>query len=223
MNPKIPRKNFADTVEMKKATESDFEDAVDRIQNDILFSGEPKEPMDEKDAFERLEEEKLSETSTEARDPNAPPSWATIPPDLVFPNTTGICFMLFRKEWTRKPGIGDRNIILWPLSFAEESAALNRAPPDAKAQTLLNYLALSCIRSIDGKKAVWHGVDKPHLQHGILRFADEIGAKCMNVLRTYYHKEHSMTDLEYTDFLVNCFDFKSGQHVENSTTPPRTK
>ena len=130
---------------------------------------------------------------------SAPPPWAKVPTDLVFPHSLSPLYVLFRAEWTYAPKKGDRQCILWPLSDADEFQAAQRSanfPTRAFAEQVKGT-----IRAVDGYKADWTGRNSPG---SIDVFWREIGMKCRGMLDSLFVKMHVLGPQEQADFFESC-------------------
>jgi hypothetical protein len=141
-------------------------------------------------------------------DPNAIPDWVVLPDGFELPAVPDICFMRFRSKWTRAPQLGDRVIVLWPLTFADERLATKRAQGDSSL--IVTYQALQCVRLIDGMRADWTGRPKPGISYSTMKFVDEVGKKCRHMVENYYAKVHMLDGDELADFFGNCFALRTG-------------
>lgn len=155
--------------------------------------GEEPEADDGDGVGERMEK-KLGGTT------EGVPEWAALPPNFVIPPGKRCGWMLFRAEWTDAPTKGDRWVMMWPLSEAEEKLAYKRSGGEsAKA---IAELTKATIRVIDGVKADRTGASGPG---NVNVFWAEIGTKLRQMLQNYYLKTHTLSAEEQQDFFANCF------------------
>jgi hypothetical protein len=133
------------------------------------------------------------------------PPWFVAPAGFNLPVGKEVAFMRFRASWTDKPDLGDRQCVLWPLTVGDEKLALDRTM--GKSSRALGELAQQSIRVIDGKRADWAGLwaKNPDTYTPVLRFWDEIGAKCRQMIVNWYHKSHALDSKELAEFFLQCF------------------
>lgn len=146
---------------------------------------------------------RAADANAEDQDPNATPAWVQIPPDLVFPKGKVVGFLRFKAKWTDSPQLGDRNIILWGLTDADEKLAIQAAR--GESGRTITEMAKRTIRAIDGKRADWTGKTPAG---NVNKFWNEIGPKCRPLIVNAYWKTHSLTVEETADFLVDCIAFR---------------
>jgi hypothetical protein len=151
--------------------------------------------------FDDLPERRQSETLDEAaaRDPNRIPEWVKIPPKMKIPDGQEVGFMLFRAKWTAKPQLGDRQVILWPLTDADEKLAMKRTRGESGRS--LTEASKQTIRAIDGVKANWTGA---FVLGNVDTFWNDIGPKCRQLVMNFYLKTHTLEVAEQLDFFANC-------------------
>ena len=137
-------------------------------------------------------------------DPNAMPPWVQVPPGLTFPVGKTIGFLRFRAVNTDRPEKGDRQIIIWGLTDAEEKLAL-KATRGESARTVTE-MAKRTIRAIDGVRADWSGKQGPG---NVDRFWDEVGPKYRPLVINAYMKTHVLSREETADFFLECQHFMS--------------
>jgi hypothetical protein len=190
-------RNFADAI--KSASAKDVE--VNRMTDE---EAELAEQSAESIDLTGGDDSPLGRKAADPPDENAVPTWAKIPPDLVFPKGKQVGFVLFRAEWTDRPDLGDRMILTWGLTDAEEKLAI-KATRGESGRTL-SESAKRTIRAIDGVRADWTGKVGPG---NVDRFWNEVGPKCRPLIINAYWKTHSLTQEETADFFVNCFTFRS--------------
>ncbi len=150
----------------------------------------------------------------EERDPDAPPhdpsalpEWVKMPAGFKMPPGKQVAFMLFKKEWTDRPELGDRQCIIWPLSLSDEKVSLKRARNEAAM--VMPSQTMQTIRAIDGMKSDWTGRPAAGVSYSVAKFYDEIGAKCRSMLENYYLKSHVLSADEQADFFLNCLAVRS--------------
>lgn len=144
-------------------------------------------------------EEGVVEASTDG-----PPAWAKVPVDLSMPPGWVVFFVRFRAAWTNTPGKGDRSVILWNLSEADEKLAARAARGDALR--LVDEMSKRMIRAIDGERADWTGKPGPS---NVGAFWSEIGGKCRYQLKSLYLKNHTLSPEENLDFFEHCVASRS--------------
>ena len=154
---------------------------------------EEKLPMQVEDLTDDDAEEGSAKPQTDAI-----PAWAKIPVGLVMPDGCQVHFILLRAGWTNKPSLGDRSVILWNLTEADEKLAAKRARGDANR--IIDEMSKQMIRVIDGGRTDWSRGAGSNVE----RFWDEIGGKCRHILRSYYLKTHTMEVKDMADFFDNC-------------------
>lgn len=132
------------------------------------------------------------------------PDWVTLPPGFTFPPGKKIGFMRFRGEWTDAPAKGDRVIVVWSLTEAEEKLAYKRAAGDSMRG--FTELAKQTIRVIDGHKTDWTGASSPGSIHFLW---NDLGTRCRQLVQNYYLKAHTLTSEQQQDFFANCFAVRS--------------
>jgi hypothetical protein len=140
-----------------------------------------------------------------AAEEGALPPWVEVPTDLVFPRGKQVGFMRFKAEWTDRPELGDRNIIIWGLTDNDEKLAISAAR--GEGGRTVPEMAKRIIRSIDGHRADWTG--KKSGPGGVDRFWNEIGPKCRTLVTNMYWKTHQLSMEETADFLLHCVVFRS--------------
>lgn len=139
------------------------------------------------------------------------PDWVRLPADMEFPQR-GITWtaMRFRAEWTDRPELGDRQCVVWNLSYGDEKFARRRAKGDA--DTVMDEQAKQMIRAIDGRRVDWTkpgGISNPDA------FWEQIGKKCRLILVNHFMKVHVLDRREQVDFFTNCLVLR--------TAPPSSK
>lgn len=132
------------------------------------------------------------------------PDWVVVPEGLKIPPGAEVIAMRFRAEWTAVPKKGERWCLTWPLTEAEESAALKRTRGDLFRST--PEMAKMTIRVIDGVKADWSAkiIGGVVSKGNVNRFWHEIGPKCRKMLVANYHRTHNLNEEQLQDFLLSC-------------------
>lgn len=143
-------------------------------------------------------EEQVSNKMSQAQE--GLPSFAVLPPGFVLPPGKQIGFMYFRGEWTDTPEDGDRWCMMWPLTEAEEKAAIKKGGGEQNA--IISELAKSTIRVIDGLKVDKTGVTSPA---NLNMFWSKLGPRCRPLIKNYYYKTHTLSKEDQQDFFANCF------------------
>lgn len=183
---------------MQEKKESRFNDKLDE-----LFTPSPGETEPE-DQVEIVDVD-LDAAAEGERDPNSPetpespiPEWAKVPDNLKLPVGKTVLFLRFRAAWTDTPSMGERHVVIWNLTEADEILALKRV--GSNNRRAIDELAKQMIRAIDGHKADWR---KPG-PHNPATFYGQIGGKCRQVLKATYAQRHTLDTEESIDFLVHC-------------------
>jgi hypothetical protein len=128
------------------------------------------------------------------------PDWALpVPEGLRLPAGKQIIPVRFRADWTDKPGLGERQCLLWNLTDADEKLAAKRTRGEHTRS--MDELAKAMIRGIDGQKADWTGMPG---RLNVDQFWDDIGGTCRGQIKALYYKRHSLKTEEMIDFLANC-------------------
>ncbi len=189
-NPANPPKSFDEVVKSMQMSPQEQAD----LEAEAYANAEEAEdgPKEEAKAGTVIPE-------VDPKDPNAIPDWVVLPPDLKVPPGKQLAFLLFRAKWTDKPSKGDRQVILWPLSDADEKLALKRTR--GEAMRTLGELSKQMIRAIDGVKADWTGNASTG---NVERLWDELGSKCRGLIQNYYAKTHQLAEEDKQDFFLNC-------------------
>lgn len=144
------------------------------------------------------------------------PKWVMVPKDLpIPPEGTTMTAMRFEPEWTDRPQLGQRQCILWNLSYGDEKFSRRRARGDADA--VMDEQAKQMIRAIDGRVVDWGRDDLPNSPN---RFWDEIGKKCRLLIQNHYMQVHSLGQKEKVHFLANCLAVRT---VAPSPRPEATR
>jgi hypothetical protein len=133
-------------------------------------------------------------------DGEGPPPWAMVPEDLKMPpDGKVVTYIRFRAAMTDYKSKGDRQCIIWNLTYADEKLAHKRCHGEPLRS--LPEMTRAMIRAVDGKKVNWAN---PREAGGIDAWWDEIGAKCRSFLQAIYLRGHNATDQERVDFFGNC-------------------
>lgn len=134
------------------------------------------------------------------------PDWVKVPSGegFRFPKNKRVFFIRIKAEWCDAINKGDRVVICWTLTDAEENMAVKRALGDSTR----TYKEMSklMIRAIDGAKTDWSGNPGPG---NIARFWDEIGPVGRNLLINVFHKTHGPKASDIFDFFRSCFVSRS--------------
>lgn len=150
-------------------------------------------------------------------DPSTIPAWVKVPADLAFP-PHGVTWtaMRFLAEWTDRPQLGDRQCIVWNLSYGDEKFARRRARGDAEA--MMDEQAKQMIRAIDGKRCNY-GLPTDPASPDL--FWEEIGKKCRLLVLNYFMKVHTLEAAERLHFFANCLVVRTV--VPSSTGRPKPR
>lgn len=135
---------------------------------------------------------------------DAIPEWAKLPDEFAMPPGWVVFFVRFRAAWTNVAKKGDRVVVLWNLSEADEKLAARAARGDGLR--LIEEMAKRMIRAIDGQKADWTGAPGPA---NVNQFWSEIGGKCRYMLKSMYLKNHTLSTEESLDFFEHCVTSRS--------------
>ena len=140
------------------------------------------------------------------------PEWAqkAIPDEIRAraPEGATVWFLRLKAEWTHKPSAGDRIVVLWALTDAEENRAAERAGATG-AYRLYRECAKVMIRAIDGSKADWSSSGK---NNDVRKFWTDIGPKCRELITNLYVRAHKFTGEELQDFFSNCLVVGTALH-----------
>ncbi len=117
------------------------------------------------------------------------PDWVKMP-DLTIPKGVEVAFMRFTDRFDN-----ERQIIIWELSVRDERLARGRTMGDF--DRLADESAKQMIRAIDGEK-----VDEGNPLI-LERFWDDLRAKDRAVVKAWFHKAHTLSDVERVDFFKN--------------------
>lgn len=195
-------------IEQRKTPVKSFEDAVTSAMQPGarpgILSPEEQAEIEETAETDVLGDSPLERKATNPPDPDALPEWAKVPSGLALPPGKQIGFMMFKAEWTDRPHGGDRVIVMWGLTVADERLA--RAATRGDSTRSYEELAKRMIRSVDGHRADWTGKQGPG---SINRFWDEVGPKCRPLIINAYLKTHSLGAEETADFFLNCCAYRS--------------
>lgn len=141
----------------------------------------------------------------EPRQDRRPPSWAKIPPaPFRFPRGLDVAFVRIRAKLTAAQQKGDRILIVWPLTDADERLAYQRANGDTNRA--VSELARQTIRAIDGVPVDWSG--KPGAGN-IDALWRELGGKGRGQMIRLYTQMHVFDRAEQEDFFENCVELVS--------------
>jgi len=138
-----------------------------------------------------------------AEEPDAVPPWAQIPDPASgfrFPKGKRVFFARLKEEWLDPTGKGDRVVVCWTLTDAEENMAVKRAMGDSNRT--YKEMAKQMIRAVDGHKVDWSGKVP---EGNVARFWEEIGPVGRLMLVNVYHRTHSPQQGVVLDFFINCF------------------
>lgn len=147
-------------------------------------------------------------------DRSAVPAWVQIPANMEFP-PFGVTWtaMRFLAEWTDRPHLGDRQCIVWNLSYGDEKFARRNAKGDAEA--VMDEMAKRMIRAIDGEKVNWTVGHEANPD----KFWDEIGKRCRMLLLNHFMKTHQLEQAERLHFLANCLVVRTVTPSPTRSTP----
>ncbi len=129
------------------------------------------------------------------------PKGFKIPKDMVFPRGIDVLFITLPASITAYSGKGDRQVVLWPLTDADEKLAISRSM--ANAARAGTELAKQMIRAIDGERINWTG-DPSQPGADIDRAWHEFGPKGRNLLQRLFNQMHAMTEDELVHFFEHC-------------------
>ena len=193
----------------------DLDDAV-RIAEGRLPPNEAEELNDPKKVMSDFKNAVMSDDSGIPPESDMP-EWVTWPASLKIARGKRVMFLRLRGEMTDAPHLGDRIVILWSLSVADERAARRRAKGDDDEN--VHELTKQMLRAIDGEIVSWDITAKVSQEKrsqlaakmGVAiegkdadKFWNEIGGKYRNVLTTIYMQLHTLTNAELVDFFQNC-------------------
>jgi len=191
--------------------------------DDAVRIAEGRLPPDEAEELNNPKKATTDFKSAVVDDDSGVPSESDIPEWVVWPNGLkvrkgkNVVFVRFRGSWTDTPHLGDRVVILWPLSVADERLARRRARGDDDENVI--ELTKQMVRAVDGKIVSWDMTAKLNEKArakllekqglvvegvNIERFWDDLGAKGRNVLTSLYMQLHTLTTEELADFFQNC-------------------
>jgi hypothetical protein len=143
-------------------------------------------------------------SGAESRRGDVPP-WARVPSDLVFPPGKQVWFMNFKAALTDRPDLGDRSIVCWGLTDADEKLAIKATRGDSGRT--ISELAKRTIRAIDGKRADW--MTGKIGQASVDRFWDHVGPRYRPMIISAYWKTHSLSVEETADFLLHSIAYRT--------------
>lgn len=137
-----------------------------------------------------------------AVNPAGAPPWCPLPPDFRIPVGKNVTFMRFRADWTDAPAMGERTVVVWPLTDTEMLLANQLARNDDNRT--LEEMAKMSIRCIDGKHPDRTG--NPAVGTiAVNTFWTQIGEKCRRQIKVNHVKTHTLTTEEQLDFFTSCF------------------
>ena len=134
--------------------------------------------------------------------PGGNPPWCPLPTGLKIPIGKSVTFMRFRATWTDRPDLGDRSVVLWPLSDTEILLANDLAR--GNDNRTVEEMAKMTIRAIDGMLPDRTG-NPPVGTIAVSTFWTQISEKCRRQLKVNYMKTHTLSQEEQIDFFTNCF------------------
>lgn len=129
------------------------------------------------------------------------PAWAAdkIPQGMRFPRGIEVLFVRIRAEVTHARHKGDRILIVWGLTDADEKLALGRSMADGNRAAV--EMTKQMVRAIDGAQVDWSG--RPG-SGNIEQLWREIGGKGRGQLTRLYTQLHVYDREEQRDFFENC-------------------
>lgn len=203
-------KNLAEVLAKMNAvkTEKDSPEPGDLFEIGEAKFAKPKEasiPSQESspDEEEPTVEKYTVEEDDETGDDKPVPPWVVFPPNFKVPAGRTVTFIRLRASWTDTPKKGDRVIIVWPITDAEEDAALERCR--GKGFRVIPECTKAMIRAIDGKYPAWPGMRNIENESiPIQSFYRDIGAKCRALLETIYTQTHRLDQDDLIDFFRSC-------------------
>ncbi len=144
---------------------------------------------------------KLPEPRTDRR----PPSWARVPPaPFKFPKGCDVAFIRLKARWTAAQHKGDRVLIVWPNTDADDRLAYGRANGDGSRG--VQELAKQMIRAVDGVPIDWSGRPGTGNPDQLWR---EIGPKGRTQMVRIYTQLHVLDMAGQADFFENCVELVS--------------
>ena len=157
-----------------------------------------QEPAEEPQEAAAVDDE--ADLSTRDAD-EAPPEWAQVPGDgfKLPPDGKEVLYIKIPGSLTDYKGKGDRQCIMWNLTYADEKNALKRCFNDPMRTT--DEMTRQMIRAIDGRRVNWASPASPD---GIDRWWDEIGIRARMLLKGIFVKRTSASQEERLDFFGNC-------------------
>lgn len=183
-------KTFKDAVVASRMTAEEAAQAEQEVDEEVQLGDVP-------------DDSPLGKEAANPQDESAIPAWSRMPANLAIPPHKQVGFMLFKKEWTGRPDLGDRDIIFWNLSVADEKLAKQAA----RGGDALPELAKRMIRSIDGHKTDW--TKGKNAVGSVDRFWEEIGGKCRPLIINSYWKMHSLEVEETAEFFLRYCTYRS--------------
>lgn len=128
------------------------------------------------------------------------PSWAKVPKDLKFPKGIDVIFAKIPASFTMYPSLGERQVILWPLTDGDERLAYGRATSPLRAPA---ELTKQMVRAIDGERINWTG--NPSAPGAdIDRFWHEVGPRGRDLLQRLHIQMNTVTRDEGAHFFEHC-------------------
>ncbi len=124
---------------------------------------------------------------------------AMIPKDIVFPRGIEVLFIKIPRKYTAAQHRGDRFLIVWGSSEADEKLSIGRAMGDNNRGVA--ELTKQVIRAVDGHIADWSGMPTPGSIDQIWR---EIGPKGRNLMIRLMTKINTLDEAELTYFFEAC-------------------
>ena len=135
------------------------------------------------------------------------PEWLKpFPPGFRIPKGKRLLCMRFRKEWTDRPDLGERQCVCWQITVGEERICDKRA--DSLGSGAINERAKISIRLIDAGEneptLVAVNPDKSDPQADADIFWEQIGLKCRAIIADNFLRTHSLSQEERADFFEHC-------------------
>ena len=124
---------------------------------------------------------------------------AMIPKGIKFPQGVEAVFVKIPASFTSARHKGDRFLIIWGTSEADEMMAIGRSMGDANRAG--GQLAKQVIRAVDGHIADWSGMPTPGSVDQVWR---EIGPKGRNLLTRLLMKVNTLSEEELVRFFSSC-------------------
>lgn len=124
---------------------------------------------------------------------------AMIPKDIAFPKGIEVLFIKIPGKFTAARHRGDRFLIVWGSSEADEKLSIGRAMGDNNRGVA--ELTKQVIRAVDGHIADWSGMPTPGSIDQIWR---ELGPKGRNLMIRLMTKINTLDESELTYFFEAC-------------------